>query len=115
MSPDSRPDVERVRTVLRHLIDLSGLSRHKLQKRLRDDGNGAYLAGVLNGRLQLKLRHVLDLVRVLDLQPLELFRLGLPRTFRAEPAHPEAQHSGFSPRVRLAHGPARGSFFQARR
>jgi hypothetical protein len=83
MSPDSRPDIERVRTVLRHLIDLSGLSRHEIRKRLHDDGHGAYLAGVLSGRIQLKLHHVLDLLRVLDLQPMELFRL----VFR-EPSEP---------------------------
>jgi hypothetical protein len=70
-----RAEVERVRATLRTLVDLSGMSRREVRRRLAAAGSGMNLAGLLSGRLDLKLRHVVDLGRVLGVEPGEFFRL----------------------------------------
>jgi 8-oxo-dGTP pyrophosphatase MutT (NUDIX family) len=73
--PGSEAEVERARATLRHLIDLSGLSRREVARRLLEERSGLDLGRLLCGRLDLKLRHALDISRVLGLHPLEFFRL----------------------------------------
>ena len=70
-----RAEVERARATLRTLVDLSGMSRREVRRRLAAQGSGINLAGLLSGRLDLKLRHVIDLGRVLGVEPGEFFRL----------------------------------------
>jgi hypothetical protein len=71
----SRTEVERARSTLRDLVELSGMSRREVRRCLVAQGSGMNLAGLLSGRLDLKLRHVLDLSRVLGVEPGEFFRL----------------------------------------
>jgi hypothetical protein len=71
----SKADVERVRETLSHFIELSGLSRREVEKRLLEEGCGTDLGRLLSGRLDLKLRHILDICRVIGLYPQELFRI----------------------------------------
>jgi hypothetical protein len=71
----SKAEVERARSTLRDLVELSGMSRREVRRRLAAAGCGMNLAGLLSGRLDLKLRHVLDLGRVLGVEPGEFFRL----------------------------------------
>ncbi|HVT14725.1 MAG TPA: hypothetical protein VHQ90_00910 [Thermoanaerobaculia bacterium] len=51
------------------------MSRREVRRRLVAAGSGINLAALLSGRLDIKLRHVLDLSRVLGIHPLEFFRL----------------------------------------
>jgi transcriptional regulator with XRE-family HTH domain len=67
--------VERAREVLRHLIELSGLSQREVERRLVERGSGTDVTRLLSGRLDLKLRHVLDISTVLGIHPLEFFRM----------------------------------------
>jgi hypothetical protein len=71
--PDA--EVERARQALRGLIDLSMMSRREVERRLLEQGCGTDLGRLLSGRLDLKLRHVVDICRVLNLQPMEYFRI----------------------------------------
>jgi transcriptional regulator with XRE-family HTH domain len=71
----SKAEVARVREALRSLIDLSGLSRREIEKRLSAQGSGVDLTRLLAGRFEIKLRHILDIAQVIDIHPLEFFRL----------------------------------------
>jgi hypothetical protein len=71
----SKAEVEHVRATLSHFIELSGLSRREVEKRLLAEGNGTDLCRLLSGRLDLKLRHILDICRVIGIYPQELFRI----------------------------------------
>jgi hypothetical protein len=71
----SKADVARAREALSSLIDLSELSRREIERRLVRQGCGLDLDRLLAGKFELKLHQVLDVIRVLDIHPLEFFRL----------------------------------------
>jgi hypothetical protein len=71
----SKAEVDLVRDALRGLIDLSGRTRREVERQLAVEGGGVDLTRLLGGKLDPKLRHVLDICRVIDLHPLEFFRL----------------------------------------
>jgi hypothetical protein len=81
----SKAEVERTRETLSHFIELSGLSRREVEKRLLDEGCGTDLGRLLSGRLDLKLRHILDICRVIGLYPQELFRIVFKDTDQRSP------------------------------
>ncbi len=60
------------------LIDLTGLSRRQIYRCLAEDDAGVDLARLLSGRFDLKLYHLLDILDVLQVHPLEFFRLIFP-------------------------------------
>lgn len=71
----SEGEVARIREMLRHLIELAGLSQREVEKRLFEQGCGTDLGRLLSGRLGLRVRHVLDICRVIELYPQELFHI----------------------------------------
>lgn len=71
----SEAEVTRAREILSHLIELSGMSRREVERHLLEQGCGTDLGRLLSGRLDLKLRHVVDICRVIDLYPLEFFHI----------------------------------------
>lgn len=78
--------MNRARVALRHLIELSGLSRREVEKRLLDLGCGTDLGRLLvSGRLDLKLRHILDILRVIEVYPLEFFSMVCERPRERSP------------------------------
>ena len=68
---DSKAEIVRIRETLSHFVELSGSSRKEVEKRLLDEGCGTDLGRLLSGRLDLKLRHILDICRVIGLYPQE--------------------------------------------
>jgi hypothetical protein len=72
---DTKATEEAARTALSRLIELSGLSRREIERRLLEQQAGTDLGRLLSGRLDLKLRHIVDIVRVIELHPHEFFRL----------------------------------------
>jgi hypothetical protein len=71
----SKEEVARVRETLNSVIDLSDLSRREIERRLARQGAGLDLNRLLGGKFELKLFQVLDVLGVLDIHPLEFFRL----------------------------------------
>ena len=71
----SKEEVARVREALNSVIDLSDLSRREIERRLARQGSGMDLNRLLGGRFELKLFQILDVLGVLDIHPLEFFRL----------------------------------------
>ena len=78
-------DVARSRETLSHLIELSGLSRREVEKRLLEQGCGTDLGRLLSGKLDLKLRHIVDICRVIDVFPLEVFQIVWKESERRSP------------------------------
>ena len=78
-------EVARVRQALGTLIDLSGLSLREIERRLAKQGGGLDLNRLLGCKFALKLHQVLDLLRVLDVHPWELFRLTFKEPERRSP------------------------------
>ncbi len=82
----SEAEVLRIREVLGNLIELSGLSRREIEKRLQEDtGAATDLGRLLSGRLDLKVRHLLDICRVIDVYPQELFRIVFKESGQRSP------------------------------
>jgi hypothetical protein len=71
----SEAEVVRARETLSHLIEFSGMSRRQVEKRLLEEGCGTDLGRLLSGRLDLKLRHVVDICRVIGIYPPEFFHI----------------------------------------
>jgi hypothetical protein len=67
--------VERIREVLSSLIDLADISRREVERRLVAQGCGLDLDRFLSGKFLARLDQILDVCRVLELHPVELFRL----------------------------------------
>jgi len=81
----SNTDVSRAREALSSIIDLSELSRREIERRLAREGCGLDLNRLLGGKFELKLHQVLDVIRVLDIHPLEFFRLVFKEPERRNP------------------------------
>jgi len=78
-------EIEKATRLLATMMQLAGLTRQEIDRRL-GAGRG-FTSQVLTGRVELKLRHVLEILRVLDFAPAVFFRLLF-----AEPAEgPGAQ------------------------
>jgi hypothetical protein len=70
-------EVERAREILGDLIDLSGMSRREVERRLAEEDSGTDVTRVLSGKLDLKLRHILDICRMIGIYPLVFFNMLL--------------------------------------
>ena len=77
----STSEVIRVREALRSLIDLSMLSRREIERRLAAFGGAIDLNRLLAGRSGIQLRHLLDILQVIGIEPQEFFHL----TFKEPP------------------------------
>ncbi len=71
-------EIERARKVLRVLVGLSGLSRREVQRRLQRQGSITDVTRLLRGKLDLKLRHILDIIGIIDVQAFEFFQIAFP-------------------------------------
>jgi len=71
----SKAEVARVRETLRTTIDVSGLSLREIERRLVSEGHGLDLNRMLAGKFELKLYQMLDVLRVLEIHPVEFFRV----------------------------------------
>jgi hypothetical protein len=72
------PEVRRARQILVDLIELSGMSLREVASRLLDEDVATDVSRLLVGKLDLKLRHILAITRVIGLDPAIFFILLLP-------------------------------------
>lgn len=72
-------EIAYMRELLGHLIEFAGMSRREVEKRLVHAGCGTDLGRVLNGRLALKVEHLLAICSVLELDPREFFDMAFKR------------------------------------
>jgi hypothetical protein len=86
LSKTVEAEVSRMRGALNQLIELSGLSRRVVERRLCEQGCGTDLGRLLSGRLELKVTHVIAICRVIELEPLEFVQIALkPRPVQRSP------------------------------
>jgi hypothetical protein len=79
-------ELDRMREALLHLIEFSTMSQREVERRLRQRGCGTDLGRLLSGRLDLKMKHVLSICRVIELEPLEFVQIALkPRPGQRSP------------------------------
>ena len=78
-------DIGKAREVLRILVSLSDLSQREVRRRLVKAKSGADVSRLLQGPLDLKLRHVLDICRILGMHHGEFFAITYPRPAQPSP------------------------------
>ena len=69
-------EVRRATTLLEALIQVAGVSQEEIDRRL--EVTPGYVERLLTGRLELKLRHILALLRVLEIEPALFFQTLFP-------------------------------------
>lgn len=69
-------DVRRAARLLEALIQVTGVSREELERRL--EASPGYVRRVLAGQVELKLRHILAILRVLEIEPNLFFQTLYP-------------------------------------
>jgi hypothetical protein len=72
---DGKAEVARVREALRSIIDVAGMSHREIERTLVSQGHGLDVNRMLAGRFELKLHQLLDVLDVLEIHPVEFFRL----------------------------------------
>jgi hypothetical protein len=77
--------VENLWRSLRAQLYVSGHSMREVQRVLASHGYVIDVTRLLRGALELKVRHVLDICRVIGLHPVELFQIALPAPNRPSP------------------------------
>jgi hypothetical protein len=79
-------ELGQMRKALSNLIEFSGMSRREVERRLLESDCGTDLGRLLSGRLDPKMKHLLALCRVIDLEPLEFVQIALkPRPDQRSP------------------------------
>lgn len=76
-----KDEVDRLMNVLRTSVRLLGLSNREIERRL--GLTPSYVSRLFAGTIELKVEHVVAIVRAIGLQPWEFFELAYPR--RSEP------------------------------
>ncbi|HEX5718601.1 MAG TPA: hypothetical protein VF179_20745 [Thermoanaerobaculia bacterium] len=69
-------EVRRAAKLLEALIQATGVSSEEMEKRL--DASPGYVRRLLSGALELKLRHILAILRVLEIEPALFFQTLYP-------------------------------------
>ena|ERR1700688_2201012 len=72
---DSKAEVARLREALCSVIDVAGMSRRAIERALARQGHGLDMNRMLTGRFETKLYQILDVLGVLEIHPVEFFRL----------------------------------------
>jgi len=72
---DGKAEAARVREALRSIIDVAGMSLREIERRLTRQGHGFDINRMLTGRFETKLHQILDVLGVLEIHPVEFFRL----------------------------------------
>ena len=105
---DSKEGVARVRKALDGLVDLSGLSRREIERRLAQRGSGFDVSRLLVGRFDIKLHQLLDILCVLEIHPVEFFLLIFKEPERRSPLLARVQALFASGESVRQPGPGRG-------
>ncbi len=74
---DPRRETQRLLKWLRFLIQISGQAQQEIEQ--RSNFSSGHLSQILNGRVDLKLQHVLRILEAIDVSPAELFFQVFPR------------------------------------
>jgi len=82
VADETEAEVDRLLELLRTVIKISGFQVSEIERRIGQ--SAGYLSRLRSGAIEVKLRHIYDILTAIELHPAEFFRLGYPQ----EPAHP---------------------------
>jgi transcriptional regulator with XRE-family HTH domain len=88
-SEEVHPDVAHMAKALLHAIQYSGTSRHKIEKAL--GYSRGYVSKILNGTVELRSRHVFEILGLIDMQPWKFFQLAFPPPGAESPSQANAE------------------------
>lgn len=71
-------EVRRAASLLETLIQVAGMPPEELEKRL--EASPGYLGRLLTGKVELKLRHILAILRILEIEPALFFQILYPES-----------------------------------
>jgi transcriptional regulator with XRE-family HTH domain len=74
---NEKEEVERLLNVLRVVVRLLGLSNREIERRL--GLTPSYVSRLFAGAIELKVEHILSIVRAVGLEPWEFYELAYPR------------------------------------
>jgi len=74
---NEKEEVERLLNVLRIVVRLLGLSNREIERRL--GLTPSYVSRLFAGAIELKVEHILSIVRAVGLEPWEFYELAYPR------------------------------------
>ena len=80
MDDHNDPEVARIAELLKTAIRMSGASNREIERRL--NLSAGYLSRLFSGGIELKVKHILDISEVIELDPGEFFQLAFPRAKR---------------------------------
>lgn len=89
-------EVARLRELLRNAIRISGVTNRKIERRLGMSQGS--LSRLLAGGIELKVKHILDIVEILGLPPGHFFRIAYPEEPQSASAL-QAFHKALSQRM----------------
>lgn len=72
---DGKAETARVREALHRIIDVADMSQRAIERSLAARGQGFDMNRMLTGRFETKLYQILDVLGVLEIHPVEFFRL----------------------------------------
>jgi len=105
--PPVPPSVDQAREMLLTLVRIAGLNPRKVSERLKEQNRSTDVARVLlsKGALELKLRHIVDVCAILEIQPLEFFQMVYKEPKRPSPLVQRLREMMGSPPGIRAHTP----------
>jgi transcriptional regulator with XRE-family HTH domain len=72
----TQEQIERLTEVLKTLLRFSKVRNREIETQL--GFSGGYMSRLLSGKIDIKISHLLDIARILDLRPQELFAVAFP-------------------------------------
>ncbi len=77
MDTEDAAEVARIRELLRTVVRVAGVSNREMERQLGQ--SPGYLSRLFAGTIEIKLRHVLEILRLVKVEPAEFFHLVYPR------------------------------------
>ncbi len=77
MSDERDAEIHRVTELLKTVVRVAGLSHREIEKRLGQ--SPGYLSRLFAGAIELKFKHIIDILKVIKVEPHEFFQLAYPR------------------------------------
>ncbi|MGH9362346.1 MAG: helix-turn-helix domain-containing protein, partial [Thermoanaerobaculia bacterium] len=77
MDAKGAAEVTRVKDLLKTVVRVAGMSHREMERKLGQ--SPGYLSRLFAGAIELKLRHIIEILSLIDVEPAEFFQLAYPR------------------------------------
>jgi transcriptional regulator with XRE-family HTH domain len=76
MDAKGAAEVTRVKDLLKTVVRVAGMSHREMERKLGQ--SPGYLSRLFAGAIELKLRHIVEILGLIDVEPAEFFQLAYP-------------------------------------